>query len=67
MTLLPHNHEMAAVIGIYTGREDNIFWRRVSGSKEGKLEAVGAKALGEKRNLAAGTRCRPFGEQAYSA
>ena len=23
MTLLPHNHEMWAVIGIYTGREDN--------------------------------------------
>src|SRR5215468_969964 len=29
MTLLPHNHQMWAVIGIYTGREDNIFWRRV--------------------------------------
>jgi hypothetical protein len=27
MTLVPHNHEMWAVIGIYTGREDNIFWR----------------------------------------
>lgn len=25
MTLLPHNHKMWAVIGIYTGREDNIF------------------------------------------
>ena len=25
MTLLPHNHRMWAVIGIYTGREDNIF------------------------------------------
>src|SRR5215469_17781082 len=32
MTLLPHNHQMWAVIGIYTGREDNIFWRRVPGS-----------------------------------
>src|SRR5579883_3148368 len=28
MTLMPHNHLMWAVIGIYTGREDNIFWRR---------------------------------------
>ncbi|MBV8169419.1 MAG: hypothetical protein JO021_21670, partial [Alphaproteobacteria bacterium] len=28
MTLMPHNHRMWAVIGIYTGREDNIFWRR---------------------------------------
>ncbi len=25
MTLMPHNHEMWAVIGVYTGREDNIF------------------------------------------
>src|SRR5258708_828079 len=42
MTLMPHNHNMWAIIGIYTGREDNIFWRRVSG----RLEAAGAKALG---------------------
>ena len=48
MTLFPHNHQMWAVIGIYTGREDNIFWRRVPGSAEGKLEAAGARALGEK-------------------
>jgi predicted metal-dependent enzyme (double-stranded beta helix superfamily) len=25
MTIMPHNHEMWAVIGIYGGREDNIF------------------------------------------
>ena len=31
MTIMPHNHQMWAVIGIYTGREDNIFWRRVPG------------------------------------
>ena len=47
MTLLPHNHRMWAVIGIYTGREDNIFWRRADGSPAGKLEATAAKALGE--------------------
>ena len=29
MTIMPHNHLMWAVIGIYTGREDNIFWRRL--------------------------------------
>jgi len=34
------------VIGIYTGREDNIFWRRVSGTRQ--LEAAGARALCEK-------------------
>jgi len=48
MTLLPHNHQMWAVIGIYTGREDNIFWRRVPGSPVGEVEAAGARALREK-------------------
>jgi predicted metal-dependent enzyme (double-stranded beta helix superfamily) len=28
MTIYPHNHRMWAVIGVYTGREDNIFWKR---------------------------------------
>jgi len=46
MTVLPHNHAMWAVIGIYTGREDNIFWRRLPGT-QGKVEAAGAKALCE--------------------
>jgi predicted metal-dependent enzyme (double-stranded beta helix superfamily) len=41
MTIRPHDHNMWAVIGIYTGREDNIFWRR-----EGdRVEAAGAKSL----------------------
>ena len=48
MTFVPHNHQMWAVIGIYTGREDNIFWRRVPGGQGSKLEAAGAKALCEK-------------------
>jgi predicted metal-dependent enzyme (double-stranded beta helix superfamily) len=48
MTMVPHNHRMWAVIGIYTGREDNIFWRRVSGGPRGALEAAGAKELCEK-------------------
>lgn len=43
MNLLPHNHEMAAAIGIYCGREDNILWRR----HEGSIEAFGAKCLFE--------------------
>ena len=46
MTVMPHNHRMWAVIGIYSGREDNIFWRRV-GETPNKIEAVGAKALCE--------------------
>jgi len=39
---------MWAVIGIYTGREDNIFWRRVSKEAGGRVEAAGAKSLGER-------------------
>ena len=42
MVLMPHNHQMFAVIGIYSGREDNIFWRR----KELTIEATSAKSLG---------------------
>ncbi len=48
MTLVPHNHNMFAVIGIYTGREDNIFWRRIADEDGGRIEAAGAKALSEK-------------------
>ena len=45
MTIMPHNHRMWAVIGIYTGREDNVFWRRVPDDPSGRVEAAGAKAL----------------------
>jgi predicted metal-dependent enzyme (double-stranded beta helix superfamily) len=45
MTVMPHNHQMWAVIGIYSGREDNIFWRRLPDGG-GKVEAAGARALG---------------------
>ena len=41
MNLMPHNHLMWANIGIYTGREDNLFWRDAGDS----IEAFGAKAL----------------------
>jgi predicted metal-dependent enzyme (double-stranded beta helix superfamily) len=48
MTIAPHNHNRIwAVIGIYTGREDNIFWRRVPGGTH-KVEAAGARSLCEK-------------------
>jgi len=43
MNLMPHNHLMWANIGIYTGREDNIFWR----DTDDGIEAFGAKALFE--------------------
>jgi predicted metal-dependent enzyme (double-stranded beta helix superfamily) len=45
ITIRPHNHEMWAVIGIYSGREDNIFWRRLKDDAHGRVEAAGAKAL----------------------
>jgi len=41
MNLMPHDHLMWANIGIYTGREDNIFWRRTSGG----IKAFSADAL----------------------
>lgn len=42
MSLMPHNHQMFAVIGIYSGREDNVFWKRTGTG----IEAAGAKSLG---------------------
>lgn len=41
MSLVPHDHKMWALIGIYVGREDNIFWRRTNGT----VEAFGANVL----------------------
>jgi predicted metal-dependent enzyme (double-stranded beta helix superfamily) len=41
MNLMPHNHLMWANIGIYTGREDNIFWKRTPHG----IKASGANAL----------------------
>ena len=54
MTLMPHDHRMWAVIGIYSGREDNIFWRRLPGAEKGRLEAASAKALSEKDTVLLG-------------
>ena len=45
MTVLPHNHGMWAVIGVYSGREDNVFWRRIKDDPSHHIEAAGAKAL----------------------
>jgi len=48
MTVMPHDHRMWAIIGIYSGREDNIFWRRIKDEKGSRVEAAGARALSEK-------------------
>jgi len=45
MTIMPHNHKMWAIIGVYTGGEDNVFWRRIKDAKDGRVEAAGAQAL----------------------
>lgn len=42
MCFKPHDHAMWSVVGIYSGREDNLFWRRTPGS----IEAAGARSLG---------------------
>src|ERR1041385_1968964 len=42
MCLKPHNHCMWSVVGIFSGREDNVFWRRTAHS----IEAAGARSLG---------------------
>ena len=42
MNLMPHNHLMWANIGIYTGREDNILWKR---NDQSRLEAHEATCL----------------------
>jgi len=45
MNVPPHNHDMWAVIGVYTGREDNVFWRRIADEQGETIEAAGAKSL----------------------
>jgi predicted metal-dependent enzyme (double-stranded beta helix superfamily) len=45
MTAMPHNHHMWALIGMYGGREDNIFWRTLPEDARWPLEAAGAQAL----------------------
>src|SRR5437762_9249448 len=42
MSLMPHNHQMFSVVGIYSGREENVFWRRTDTT----IEAADAKCLG---------------------
>jgi predicted metal-dependent enzyme (double-stranded beta helix superfamily) len=46
MTVIPHDHRMWALIGVYTGGEDNMYWRRL-GDEPGqtRIEAAGACSL----------------------
>jgi len=46
MTILPHDHRTWAVIGVYSGREDNIYWRRTGGEPGAShIQAAGARSL----------------------
>ena len=40
MSLPAHDHRMWALIGLYTGREDNIYWRRTANGVEAHRAAV---------------------------
>ena len=42
MPFKPHDHAMWSVVGLYAGREDNLFWRRTGD----RLAAAGARSLG---------------------
>jgi predicted metal-dependent enzyme (double-stranded beta helix superfamily) len=46
MTIYPHDHKMWAVIGIYTGQEDNTFYRR-SAPGARTLTSSGGKVLAD--------------------
>jgi predicted metal-dependent enzyme (double-stranded beta helix superfamily) len=52
-TQTPHNHLLWAEIGVYGGREDNIFWRRGARDAKWSIEATGTVSLraGECRSL----------------
>lgn len=46
--VMPHEHALWAVVGIYAGCEDNILWRRIPNEPDGRVEPIGALSLGEK-------------------
>lgn len=44
VTLMPHNHQIWAVTGIYAGTEQNTLWRRIKAA-DGRIEPAGSKTL----------------------
>ena len=67
MTIMPHNHLMWAVIGIYTGREDNIFWRRMPARRTGRSRRPGPSRSGASDVEPLGPRHHPHGDQPAAA
>ncbi len=45
MSIAPHNHETWAIIGIYQGREDNIWWKRIKDAPDGQIQPAGQQTL----------------------
>ena len=46
MSILRHDHTMWAVNGVYSGREDNLLWRRLPADGPCRIEAAGARSVG---------------------
>ena len=44
-TQAPHDHRIWAEIGVYCGREDNIFWRRRPPGEAWQIEAIGGASI----------------------
>jgi predicted metal-dependent enzyme (double-stranded beta helix superfamily) len=63
MKIYPHDHRLWALIGIYSGREDNAFYKR-----EGtRIVQAGGKRLDEKESLLLGDRAIHAVENPLSA
>ena len=60
---MPHNHQMWAVIGIYTGREDNIFWRRVRGAPGRSRRGGRSESVERRRRRATQAQHHPLSDQ----
>jgi predicted metal-dependent enzyme (double-stranded beta helix superfamily) len=63
MTIMPHDHRMWGVIGVYGGREDNIFWRRVPESHGRELETGRCQSPMCGGCRISWPRCHTFGNQ----
>jgi|SRR5215472_665350 len=44
-TQAPHNHLLWAEIGVYSGREDHIFWRRSAPNAKWSIDAISGASL----------------------
>ncbi len=54
MTIMPHDHRTWAVIGVYGGREDNVYWRRI-GNRAGSRQPALARCRPAMPNPSAAT------------